>query len=174
MWNICVAMTTGTSLNNLVGYGDFFAKTHIGRFITIYAIFAGIFIASLLMVALSKACEFDNNGLKSFRILRTRNHKKKLYEASILLIQNMFRQFLLRKTFSKKIKKNVKTKQFKQIAISKVLKKSNKFHDNNLNLVALKRDLQIYLMNRRNAKRYNSSKQVRLNKKHIFQLITNL
>jgi hypothetical protein len=159
MWNICVAMTTGYSFINLVGYGDFFPKTHIGRFITIYAIFAGIFIASLLMVALSKACEFDNNGLKSFRILRTSYHKKELYETSVLLIQNIFRQYLLRKTFSKKIKKNVKTKQFKQIAISKVIKKSIKFHDNNLKLVSLKRDLELNLMNRRHAKRYISSEK---------------
>lgn len=45
MWNILVTITT-------VGYGDVYAKSHLGRMIAIIAALWGVFYVSLFVVSL--------------------------------------------------------------------------------------------------------------------------
>jgi potassium intermediate/small conductance calcium-activated channel subfamily N protein 2 len=45
MWNIIITMTT-------VGYGDFYARTDLGRFMIFIVCVFGIFVLSMMMVTL--------------------------------------------------------------------------------------------------------------------------
>jgi len=51
-WLIVVTMTT-------VGFGDFFAKTYLGRAVSIIACFYGVFLVSLMVVTLARSSEMN-------------------------------------------------------------------------------------------------------------------
>ena len=48
-----------------VGYGDYYARTIPGRVISIFASFAGVFLVSLLTVALTNTLAMDTSESKS-------------------------------------------------------------------------------------------------------------
>lgn len=48
MWNIIITMTT-------VGYGDFFARTDLGRLIIFIVCIFGIFVISMMVVTLTNS-----------------------------------------------------------------------------------------------------------------------
>ena len=62
IWLIVVTMTT-------VGFGDYFPKTHLGRFVIIIASFWGVFLVSLMVVTLTNSSEFSIAEQNSFDIL---------------------------------------------------------------------------------------------------------
>lgn len=51
MWCVIITMTT-------VGYGDFVAKTYLGRIISIMACIWGNFLISLMVISLTVSSEF--------------------------------------------------------------------------------------------------------------------
>jgi hypothetical protein len=53
-WLIVVTMTT-------VGFGDYFAKTYIGRIVSIIATFYGVFLVSLMVVTMQDAAKYKVN-----------------------------------------------------------------------------------------------------------------
>jgi predicted regulator of amino acid metabolism with ACT domain len=61
-WCIFVSMTT-------VGYGDFFAKTHAGRFITIMACLIGLYFTSMLMVFMTQKSALDENEKRAYNLI---------------------------------------------------------------------------------------------------------
>lgn len=63
MWCIIITMTT-------VGYGDFFATTHFGRFISVIACFWGTFLISLMVLSLTISSEFTPQESKSFNKIK--------------------------------------------------------------------------------------------------------
>jgi succinate-acetate transporter protein len=46
MWNVIITMTT-------VGYGDFYARTEIGRFVIFIVCIWGVFVVSLMVVTMT-------------------------------------------------------------------------------------------------------------------------
>ena len=71
MWNMIITLTT-------IGYGDFYAQTHMGRFIAILIAFFGNFFVSLFVVALTNILNFDSAEQKAFMLLSRLNAKEKL------------------------------------------------------------------------------------------------
>jgi hypothetical protein len=69
-WLIVVTMTT-------VGYGDYFPRTHLGRFIIILACFCGVFLVSLTIVSLTKTSDFSYGEKNAYEILHRLIQKKK-------------------------------------------------------------------------------------------------
>ena len=63
MWCIIITMTT-------VGYGDYFAKTHFGRVISVIACFWGTFLISLMVLSLTISSEFTPQESKSFNKIK--------------------------------------------------------------------------------------------------------
>jgi potassium intermediate/small conductance calcium-activated channel subfamily N protein 2 len=59
IWNVLVTMTT-------VGYGDYFPKTNMGRFVGASIAVWGVFIVSLFVVTLTNMFEFDSGETKAF------------------------------------------------------------------------------------------------------------
>jgi hypothetical protein len=62
MWCIFISMCG-------VGYGDYFAKTLIGRFITILSCLIGLYFTSMLMVFMTKKSALNENERKAYNIL---------------------------------------------------------------------------------------------------------
>lgn len=62
MWNIIVTMTT-------VGYGDYFAKTHLGRFIIFFVCIWGVFIVSMMVITLNNTLEITTLESKAIAVL---------------------------------------------------------------------------------------------------------
>ena len=64
-WVVILTMTTSKLLvvrliNYIVGYGDYFPKTQLGRITCIIACIWGVFILSLFVVALTNTTEFTS------------------------------------------------------------------------------------------------------------------
>ena len=57
IWNVVVTMTT-------VGYGDYYPKTNLGRFIMIASVLTGTTLVSFMIVALNNFMKFSNHQLK--------------------------------------------------------------------------------------------------------------
>jgi len=69
MWLIVLTMTT-------VGYGDFFPRTHMGRFVVVLACFWGIFLVSMMVVTLTISSEFTKGEARAYDILFRLNAKE--------------------------------------------------------------------------------------------------
>lgn len=63
MWCIVITMST-------VGYGDYFATTHYGRFVSVIACFWGTFLISLMVLSLTISSEFTPQESKSFNQIK--------------------------------------------------------------------------------------------------------
>ncbi|KAL4474749.1 hypothetical protein ABPG74_001445 [Tetrahymena malaccensis] len=63
MWNIIVTMTT-------VGYGDYFARTHLGRFIIFFVCIWGVFIVSMMVITLSNTLNITTLEKKAIAVLQ--------------------------------------------------------------------------------------------------------
>ena len=53
-----------------VGYGDYFASTHLGRVISVLACFWGTFLISLMVLSLTISTEFSPQESKSFNKIK--------------------------------------------------------------------------------------------------------
>jgi hypothetical protein len=62
-WLIVVTMTT-------VGYGDFYPRTHLGRFIGVLACIVGLLLLSLIIVFLGSVTEFSYEEKKAYSKLK--------------------------------------------------------------------------------------------------------
>jgi len=49
-----------------IGYGDYFPSTILGRFVTIFVMFWGNFLQSLIIVSLAGLVEFDKNEASAY------------------------------------------------------------------------------------------------------------
>ena len=63
MWLVMLTMTT-------VGYGDFYPRTHFGRFIIVLSCFWGIFIISLMVVTMTNFILFSSEEARSFDYMK--------------------------------------------------------------------------------------------------------
>lgn len=91
----------------LVGYGDFFPKTHMGRVVCILACFWGIFIVSMMVVTLTVVSSFDEKEKKAYDILYRLSIKETLKKKGAFVLTQSIRITTLQKKFLKgKVNKN--------------------------------------------------------------------
>ena len=69
MWLVIITMCT-------VGYGDFYPRTHVGRFVIVIACFWGIFLISMMVVTLTESSEFTKSESRAFEILSRLKRKE--------------------------------------------------------------------------------------------------
>ncbi|KAL4449849.1 hypothetical protein ABPG74_008222 [Tetrahymena malaccensis] len=69
LWVMLVTMTT-------LGYGDYCAKTSLGRFITFMVCIWGVFIVSMMVITLSKTLELTSLERKSIAVLQRLRYKQ--------------------------------------------------------------------------------------------------
>ena len=91
-WWAIITMTT-------VGYGDFFAVSGLGRFITIICAFTGGLLESLAILWISIKLKFTRSEEFSFKLLISLKKKKKLMVRAVKMMISLFR---LSKTQSRK------------------------------------------------------------------------
>lgn len=96
-WNILVAITT-------VGYGDFYAQTHIGRAVTVIAVFNGTIMISLTVVSLTNIFNFSENEQKSSDILNKLDKRKELNH---ICQQIIYLSFKIKEIKDKKEKRTI-------------------------------------------------------------------
>lgn len=92
IWNIIIIMTT-------IGYGDYFPKTHIGRFISVITIVLGTLLVSLTIVALNGVIEFNPNEKQAFIILHRTAMRRKLHDTCQAIIRNNYMLHKLREQY---------------------------------------------------------------------------
>jgi hypothetical protein len=78
MWCIFVAMTTGYQSLILVGYGDFYGSTHLGRFICIIACVVGIYFVSMMMTNMTQKSVLKENEYKAYKLIMRLNAKDEI------------------------------------------------------------------------------------------------
>ncbi len=89
-WLILVTMTT-------VGYGDYYPRSHLGRFIGVLACIIGMLILSMVVVSLSVIIDFTENEKKAYFKLKRIKSFDKVYNkaadilSTVLLLNKMNR-----------------------------------------------------------------------------------
>lgn len=63
---------------NLVGYGDFFPKTQMGRLVIVVVSFWGVFLMSMMVVTLTVSSSFEQKESKAYDILFRLNAKDEI------------------------------------------------------------------------------------------------
>lgn len=87
MWLVMLTMTT-------VGYGDFFPRTHFGRFIIVLACLWGIFLISLMIVTLTNFILFKNEESRSFDYMKKVEAMDRSKKFARLYIRAQLRRYL--------------------------------------------------------------------------------
>lgn len=100
-WVTLITMTT-------VGYGDFFPKSNIGRFIGILIAFWGVAFVSLFVVTLTNLLLFENGEEKSFILLQRLKSKDALKVEAVNVITAAYRQKITKRENPDNIKANIK------------------------------------------------------------------
>lgn len=99
-WVTLITMTT-------VGYGDFFPKSNIGRFIGILIAFWGVAFVSLFVVTLTNLLLFENGEEKSFILLQRLKSKDALKKQAVNVMTAAYRQKMTKRNFPNDMKKNI-------------------------------------------------------------------
>jgi hypothetical protein len=89
LWCIFVSMTT-------VGYGDFYPKTHLGRFVTIIACLVGLYCVSMMMVFMTKESYLNDSELKAYNLITRIRLRKDIRNKQSKMIYHSFRKRLLK------------------------------------------------------------------------------
>ncbi|CAI2365896.1 unnamed protein product [Moneuplotes crassus] len=84
-WVTLITMTT-------VGYGDFFPKSNIGRFIGILIAFWGVAFVSLFVVTLTNLLLFENGEEKSYILLQRLKSKDALKKEAVNVITAAYKK----------------------------------------------------------------------------------
>jgi len=82
MWCVVVTMTT-------VGYGDYYPRTHVGRFVTLLVCLWGVFIVSLMVVTLNNILTLSNVEEKSLTVLKRLELRKEVQKEAAYVLTNM-------------------------------------------------------------------------------------
>ena len=84
-----------------VGYGDFYPKSHMGRFIAVLIGFWGVFFVSLFVVALNSIMTLDSAEGKAILLLKRVRYKDNLKSESAGMLISSYRMKLLRRNKKK-------------------------------------------------------------------------
>jgi Ion channel len=132
MWLVMLTMTT-------VGYGDFYPKTHAGRFIASISAAWGIFLVSLAILSLTNMAILSKGQTKSYAFLKKIELKNKgkmfaaIYVKSVIEILTLYKKrkkhpgdsLIKAKTFYKKFKDFQKMTYLNQKTPEEVLRGIN-------------------------------------------------
>jgi hypothetical protein len=78
-WFTFVSMCT-------VGYGDFYAKTQIGRFITILACLIGTYFTSMMMVFMTQKSNLNENEKKAYLLISRLKYRYEIKQHNAYMI----------------------------------------------------------------------------------------
>lgn len=95
VWYVVITMTT-------VGFGDFFARSHVGRFAAVLSIFWGIFLTSMMVVTLTNSMTLDAKESRAFNILYRIKARKNLEDKATLMVTQLIRARALAKDFERR------------------------------------------------------------------------
>ena len=90
LWLTTVTMTT-------VGYGDFYCKSHFGRFTTTITSMLGIFAISLMLVSLENTTKLNQFQALSYEFLFKLQSREKIRHQSAIIITELFKLNMFRK-----------------------------------------------------------------------------
>ena len=93
MWLIVLTMTT-------VGYGDFYPRTHMGRFVVVLACFWGVFLVSMMVVTLTVSSEFTKGESRAYDILFRLNAKEQAKKRASYVLKSALQLFVLQRKFT--------------------------------------------------------------------------
>lgn len=99
-WVTLITMTT-------VGYGDFFPKSNIGRFVGILIAFWGVAFVSLFVVTLTNLLLFQNGEEKSFILLQRLKSKDALKRQAVNVMTAAYRQKIVKRNHPEDLSKNI-------------------------------------------------------------------
>ena len=89
-WNIIITMTT-------VGYGDIFARTILGRIIIFIVAIWGVFVNSLLTVALTVFVKMEDSEIKVLKIMHKLDERQQWKSELDLMVKSQVKLFKLHK-----------------------------------------------------------------------------
>jgi hypothetical protein len=90
VWCIFVSMTT-------VGYGDFYPKTHAGRFIVIIACIVGIYFVSMMMVFMTQKSILNETEYKAYKLITRLKLRKEIKDFQSQMIFHCMKMNKLKK-----------------------------------------------------------------------------
>ena len=90
-WIIITSMMT-------VAYGDIYPDTHLGRLITVFASFVGMFIVSLLVVTMSTVVEFLPEERKAHNLILKLFATEKMEKLSLDYVKAIMKLYLIKKS----------------------------------------------------------------------------
>src|SRR3990167_8987340 len=95
IWCIVITMTT-------VGFGDFFCRSHMGRFACVISIFWGIFLTSMMVVTLTNSMSLDAKETRAFNILYRVKGRTNLLDKSTFIVTLIVRAKALANDFNRR------------------------------------------------------------------------
>ncbi|CAI2379628.1 unnamed protein product [Moneuplotes crassus] len=149
-WLIVVTMTT-------VGYGDYYPRTHLGRFVVILSCFCGVFMVSMSVVTLTSASEFTRGEKSTYEILHRLKQRKAIENAARKVIFYNLAYFYLKKRLRLKEQKRKEERKEFNLRTSSGMQEVHT--DDKNKLIVNKEDVPYYTKLRQlteNKKRYES------------------
>jgi len=108
VWNVVVTITT-------VGYGDYYVRTFLGRFIVFFVCMWGVFIISMMVITLSNALNLTGLEVKAYTVFQKLMYKEELKEKAAHIITSLVkaklhqkRQKTIKNPYISKIKGHLK------------------------------------------------------------------
>lgn len=100
IWMILVTMTT-------VGFGEYFPRSHFGRFIGVVSCVIGMLLVSLIVVSLAIISEFTSEEKKAYSFLKKINAENNMTDKATIVIQK-----LIKLQYMQKVKKSKLSERF--------------------------------------------------------------
>jgi Ion channel len=126
-WEAIMVMTTGKFFNLLirsyqflVGYGDFYPRTTLGRIVMVCCCIYGVTVVSMIIVTISNTLQHDSKEKKAFLLL------EKISAMDKLKIQASHIIGLVGKLSLKKTRKNPEERRE---ALNEIMKRKKKFNE---------------------------------------------
>ena len=93
-WNVIVTMST-------VGYGDFFPKSHMGRFVGVIIWLWGVVVVSIFVVTVTNMLAFDPTEEKTYSLLQRLSYKENLKKQATYVLAAAYKGRSILKKSSK-------------------------------------------------------------------------
>lgn len=87
-----------------VGYGDFYPKTHLGRFIVIVACIVGIYFVSMMMVFMTQKSILNETEFKAYKLITRLKLRKEIKDYQSQMIFHCIKMNILKRKLLKATK----------------------------------------------------------------------
>ena len=119
MWLVLLTMTT-------VGYGDFYPRTHVGRFICVLAANWGIFIVSLMILAFTNSSLFTPSQGRSYNFMKKIELKHAGNRYAAMYLNSVIQLFVMNKR-KKNRQRDLENKKITLLIRAKIFFRKFKF-----------------------------------------------